>query len=62
MGAYIKYGVKSPKFIWAPCAQLYSLAANPKTETENPGSSRILSVKSLKNLRNISKEPKTSHI
>jgi hypothetical protein len=22
----VKYGVRSPKFIWAPCAQLYSLA------------------------------------
>ncbi len=24
------YGVKSPKFIWAPCAQLYSLAKTPQ--------------------------------
>jgi hypothetical protein len=23
---YVKYGVRSPKFIWASCAQLYSLA------------------------------------
>jgi hypothetical protein len=23
---WFKYGVRSPKFIWAPCAQLYSLA------------------------------------
>ncbi len=23
---YVKHGVRSPKFIWAPCAQLYSLA------------------------------------
>ncbi len=29
--AQVKYGVRSPKFIWAPCAQLYSLA-----ETCNP--------------------------
>jgi hypothetical protein len=21
----VKYGIKSPKFIWAPCAQLYSM-------------------------------------
>ncbi len=28
-----KYGVKSPKFIWAPCAQLYSLA---ETHTAPP--------------------------
>jgi hypothetical protein len=27
----VKYGVRSPKFIWAPCAQLYSLA-----ETTHP--------------------------
>ncbi len=26
MGMDPKYGVRSPKFIWAPCAQLYSLA------------------------------------
>jgi len=26
----VKYGVLSPKFIWAPCAQLYSLAENPQ--------------------------------
>jgi hypothetical protein len=25
-----KYGVKSPKYIWAPCVQLYSLAETPK--------------------------------
>ncbi len=25
----VKYGVRFPKFIWAPCAQLYSLAATP---------------------------------
>ncbi len=25
----VKYGVRSPKFIWAPCAQLYSLAETP---------------------------------
>jgi hypothetical protein len=27
----VKYGVRSPKFIWAPCAQLYTLA-----ETSQP--------------------------
>jgi hypothetical protein len=26
-----KYGVRSTNFIWAPCAQLYSLAENPAT-------------------------------
>jgi hypothetical protein len=26
----IKYGVRSSKFIWAPCAQLYSLAKTPQ--------------------------------
>ncbi len=31
----IKYGVRSPKFIWAPCEQLYSLAETP------PSPSRI---------------------
>ncbi len=25
----VKYGVGSPKFIWAPCVQLYSLAETP---------------------------------
>jgi hypothetical protein len=25
-----KYGIRSPKFIWAPCAQLYSLAETPQ--------------------------------
>ncbi len=25
----VKYGVRSPKFFWAPCAQLYSLAETP---------------------------------
>jgi hypothetical protein len=24
-----KYGVRFPKFIWVPCAQLYSLAETP---------------------------------
>ncbi len=32
--SYVKYGVRSPKIIWAPCAQLYSLA-----ETLQPSSS-----------------------
>ncbi len=32
-----KYGVKSPKFIWAPCAQLYSLSETPQP----PPSARI---------------------
>ncbi len=30
LGAYVKYGVRFPKLIWAPCAQLYSLA-DPST-------------------------------
>ncbi len=25
----LKYGVRSPEFIWVPCAQLYSLAETP---------------------------------
>ncbi len=25
----VKYGVRSPKFIWAPCVLLYSLAETP---------------------------------
>jgi hypothetical protein len=28
---YVKYGVRSPMFIWVPCAQLYSLAKTPPT-------------------------------
>ncbi len=28
---YLVHGVKSPKFIWDPCAQLYSLADTPVT-------------------------------
>jgi hypothetical protein len=27
---WVKYGVRSPKFIWAPCAQLCSLAEAPQ--------------------------------
>jgi hypothetical protein len=27
---YVKYGVRSPKLIWAPSAQLYSLAETPQ--------------------------------
>ncbi len=26
----VKYGVRSPKFVWAPCAQQYSLAETPQ--------------------------------
>jgi hypothetical protein len=26
----VKYGVRSPNFIWAPCAQMYSLAETPQ--------------------------------
>jgi hypothetical protein len=26
----VKFGVRSPKFVWAPCAQLHSLAKNPQ--------------------------------
>ncbi len=29
----VKYEVGSPKFIWAPCAQLYSLAETPQSST-----------------------------
>jgi hypothetical protein len=25
----VKYGIRSPKFIWAPCEQLYSFAETP---------------------------------
>jgi hypothetical protein len=28
--ALVKYGVRSPKFIWAPCAQLYTLVEIPQ--------------------------------
>jgi hypothetical protein len=28
--AYVKYRVRSPKFIWAPCVQLYSFAETPQ--------------------------------
>jgi hypothetical protein len=31
----VKYGVRAPKFIWAPCAQLYSLAET-MVETPHP--------------------------
>jgi hypothetical protein len=27
---WFKFGFRSPKFIWAPCAQLYSLAETPQ--------------------------------
>ncbi len=30
MYAQVKNGVRSLKFIWAPCAQLYSLAETPQ--------------------------------
>jgi hypothetical protein len=30
IGSIIKYGVRSPKFIWTPCAQLHSLAEAPQ--------------------------------
>jgi hypothetical protein len=30
MLAWVKYRVRSPKFIWAPCAHLYSLAETPQ--------------------------------
>ncbi len=32
---YGKYGVRSPKFIWAPCAQLYSSAETPQPPIRN---------------------------
>jgi hypothetical protein len=31
-----KYGVRSSKFIWAPCVQLYSLAETPVTSPLPP--------------------------
>ncbi len=33
--------IESPKFIWAPCAQLYSLAETETTQPPPPSSSRI---------------------
>ncbi len=36
----VKYGVRSPKFIWAPCAQLYSL-----TETNDDLFDRLETVR-----------------
>ncbi len=32
----IKYGVRSPKIIWAPCTQLYSLAETPQPLPSTP--------------------------
>ncbi len=32
----VKYGVRSPKFIWAPCAELYSLAETPQPLPPSP--------------------------
>jgi hypothetical protein len=37
-GAKVKYGVRSPKLIWAPIAQLYSLAENLKPLPPHMGS------------------------
>jgi hypothetical protein len=34
--AKVKYGVRSPKSIWATCAQLYSLAETPQTPPSPP--------------------------
>ncbi len=34
---WVKYGVRSPKFIWASCAQLYSLAETPQPPTPSFG-------------------------
>ncbi len=33
---YVKYGFISPKFIWAPCAQLYSLVETPQPPPPPP--------------------------
>jgi hypothetical protein len=33
---YVNYGVRSLKYIWAPCAQLYSLAESPQTQPLPP--------------------------
>jgi hypothetical protein len=32
----VKYGVRFPKFIWAPCAELYSLAETPQRSHTPP--------------------------
>ncbi len=32
----VKYGVRPPKFIWAPSAQLYSLAETPQPPPPPP--------------------------
>jgi hypothetical protein len=37
--AKVKYGVRSPKFIRAPCAQLHSLAETPQTPPPLPNPS-----------------------
>ncbi len=37
LGTQVKYGVRSPKFIWASCAaQLYSLAETPQLPPHPP--------------------------
>jgi hypothetical protein len=36
VGHACKYGVRSPKFFWAPCAQLYSLAETPQPPPPSP--------------------------
>jgi hypothetical protein len=33
---YVNYGVRTPKFILAPCAQLYSLAETPQPAPPPP--------------------------
>jgi hypothetical protein len=33
---YVNYGVRSPEYIWTPCAQLYSLAKSPQPQPLPP--------------------------
>jgi hypothetical protein len=33
---WVKYGVRSPKFIWAPCVKLHSLAETPQPPSSLP--------------------------
>jgi hypothetical protein len=36
LSVLVKYAVRSPKFIWAPCAQQYSLAETPQSPHPSP--------------------------
>ncbi len=37
-GGEVKYKVRYPKFIWAPCSQLYSLTETPLPPLRPPAS------------------------